>query len=102
MFTQREYTKEGIFELTLWHKGANHKIVVDDRLPMYKMPSTPISFQMSENSAWWATIVEKAYAKMHQNYVRLSGGLSFEALRTLTGMPVIPHFPMYYPHKYDE
>jgi hypothetical protein len=28
--------------------------------------------------------------------------LSFEALRTLTGMPVIPHFPMYYPHKYDE
>jgi len=65
MFTQRDYTKEGIFEMTMWHKGANHKIVVDDRLPMYKMPSTPISFQMSDNNAWWATIVEKGYAKMH-------------------------------------
>ena len=46
--------------------------------------------------------MEKAYAKMHQNYARLSGGLSFEALRTLTGMPVIPHFPMYFPQKYDQ
>ena len=57
---------------------------------------------MSENGAWWVTILEKAYAKMHQNYVRLSGGLTFEAMRALTGMPVIPHFPMYFPQKYDE
>lgn len=72
-------------------------MIVDDRLPMFKMPSTPISFQMNDNGAWWATIIEKAYAKMHQNYVRLSGGLSFVSLRQLTGMPVVPHFPMYFP-----
>ena len=91
-----------MFELTLWHKGADHKIVVDDRLPMYRAPSTPIAAQMSTNGGWWVAILEKAYAKMHQNYVRLSGGLPFEALKALTGMPVIPHFPMYYPSKYDE
>jgi calpain-12 len=93
---------EGIFETMLWHKGNYQKVVVDDRLPMYRMPSTPISAQMNLNGGWWAPILEKAYAKMHQNYVRLSGGLSFESLRTLTGMPVIPHFPMYFPQKYDE
>jgi hypothetical protein len=54
-----------MFELTLWHKGANHDIVVDDRLPMYRMPSTPISAQMNTNGAWWVSILEKAYAKMH-------------------------------------
>lgn len=57
---------------------------------------------MNDNGGWWATILEKAYAKMNQNYVRLSGGLSFASLRALTGMPVIPHFPMYFPNKYDE
>lgn len=65
IFSQREYTQEGIFELTLWHKGADQKVVIDDRLPMFKMPATPISFQMSDNGAWWATILEKGYAKMH-------------------------------------
>jgi hypothetical protein len=38
-----EYDQEGIFELLLWHKGAYSKVIVDDRLPMYKMPATPIA-----------------------------------------------------------
>ena len=102
VFTQREYTDEGIFELWLHYKGAGYKVVVDDRLPMYRMPGTPIATQMSDNGAWWLPILEKGYAKLHQNYARLSGGLSFEAVRTLTGMPTIPHFPMYYRQKYDD
>ena len=43
IFTEKEYDQEGIFELTLWHKGANHEVIVDDRFPMYQMPSTPIA-----------------------------------------------------------
>lgn len=39
---------------------------------------------------------------MHQNYVRLSGGMSFEAMRLLTGMPVILHLPKYYHRKYND
>lgn len=57
---------------------------------------------MSQNGGWWIPILEKAYAKYAQNYVRLSGGLSFESIRTLTGMPTIPHFPMYFRSKYDD
>ena len=32
-------------------------------------------------------LMEKAYAKLDQNYERIIGGLGFEGLRTLTGMP---------------
>lgn len=39
---------------------------------------------------------------MHQNYARLEGGLPGEALRTLTGMPVMSHFPVYFPDQYSE
>jgi hypothetical protein len=49
------------------------------------------------NGGWWYSLLEKAYAKMHQNYARLEGGLPGEALRTITGMPVMSHFPVYFP-----
>jgi len=32
-------------------------------------------------------IMEKAFAKMNLNYDRIQGGLGFEGLRHLTGMP---------------
>jgi hypothetical protein len=37
-------------------------------------------------------LLEKAYAKLDQNYDRIIGGIGLEGLRTLTGMPgVIIH-----------
>lgn len=44
---------------------------------------------MSTNNAWWMPLLEKAYAKLDQNYDRLTGGWGKEGLRTLTGMPVM-------------
>jgi len=52
--------------------------------------------EQSEDHAWWPAIIEKAYAKMVQNYARTDGGLQFEALRTLTGLPTVAHLPMYF------
>lgn len=34
-------------------------------------------------------LLEKAYAKLHQNYDRIIGGNGDEALRALTGMPTV-------------
>ena len=37
----------------------------------------------------WAILIEKAYAKLHGSYERISGGLSHDALRDLTFAPAI-------------
>jgi len=33
--------------------------------------------------------MEKAYAKLDQNYERIIAGMGYEGLRTLTGMPTV-------------
>lgn len=37
-------------------------------------------------------LLEKAFAKIHMNYDRLSSGAGIEGLRALTGMPVRFYF----------
>lgn len=49
----------------------------------------PINARPSANGAWWVVLLEKAYAKMSLNYANLEGGMQYEALRTLTGQPIV-------------
>jgi len=37
----------------------------------------------------WAILIEKAYAKLHGSYERISGGMPQDALRDLTFAPSI-------------
>ena len=41
--------------------------------------------------AFWAPILEKAYAKVKGNYAALNGGFNSNVLRVLTGAPVGTH-----------
>jgi hypothetical protein len=43
----------------------------------------------TKNGAWWPAILEKGFAKFYGNHVKLNGGDYVEALRTLTGAPII-------------
>jgi hypothetical protein len=90
IFTNKDYSAEGIFELTFHKKGKPVTEVVDDRLPVKSWGSqfSPINSQKSPYGAWWLPILEKAYAKLHANYANLNGGMPAQALRDLTGMPV--------------
>lgn len=44
---------------------------------------------MSTAKAWWMPLLEKAYAKLNQNYDRIVGGMGSEGLRALSGMPTV-------------
>lgn len=44
--------------------------------------------EKSRNGAYWLPLLEKAYAKLNQNYDRIIGGDASVALRDLTGLPV--------------
>jgi hypothetical protein len=90
IFTNKDYSAEGIFELTFHKKGKPVKEVVDDRLPVSSWGGefSPVNSSKSPYGAWWLPILEKAYAKLHANYANLHAGLPAQALRDLTGMPV--------------
>ena len=47
----------------------------------------PISFTYHYESELWASILEKAYAKLHGNFLNIEGGLPYKALSELTGAP---------------
>lgn len=65
-------------------------MVVDDRLPMtIGDPYTPVNSRVSSNGAWWAPILEKAYAKYNAFYANVNGGTPMQSFRDLTGMPVV-------------
>ena len=64
--------------------GKPYSIYIDDQLPT--LPDGKyLGAQPTADGAVWPMILEKAYAKMFGSYSRLTGGLPFEALRTLTG-----------------
>ena len=62
---------------------------IDDRIPSYTYGSgfRPMFTGRSHAGAWWMPLLEKAYAKLDQNYERLTGGYLKEGIRVLTGMP---------------
>lgn len=83
--------KNGAYRFNFWVKNKWHGVNVDDRLPVMKWGSgyKPVATRMSINGAWWMPLMEKAYAKLDQNYERIIAGMGYEGLRTLTGMPTV-------------
>lgn len=86
----QDYNKKGAFRFFFWIKDGWYGINIDDRLPVitwgngYRTWATGRSM----NEAWWMPLLEKAFAKLDQNYDSIIGGNGMEGLRTLTGMPV--------------
>jgi len=85
----RKYNNKGIFRWKFWVTNQWHYVNIDDRLPVMGRNGIlkPLSANPSLNGAWWMPLLEKAYAKLDQNYQRIVGGFGIEGLRTLTGAP---------------
>ena len=90
MAEKKTYNKKGIFRFRFYVQNQWYGINIDDRLSSVRHGHgfRPFATQRSVNGAWWMPLLEKAYAKLNQNYERLHAGYDHEAFRTLTGMPV--------------
>ena len=89
LFRNSEYSKDGIFEVIFNLRDQHVHMVVDDRLPVDANNELVNARPVSKESGWWLVLLEKAYAKLNVNYANLHHGSPVEALKELTGMPVV-------------
>lgn len=79
----------GVYKLKLCRMGIWKTLVVDDFFPCFPM-SDPI-FNRNNSKEIWVMLVEKAFAKLHGNYMLLENGNIKESLVDLTGCPVFTY-----------
>jgi calpain-15 len=114
LFPHQEFNDTGCYEVNFCLDGRFSSILVDSLLPAIARVSAASTNnkgsqkQQKSNSrrgvqiadgitvqpafaagnVSWPAIVEKAYAKVHSSYARLSGGFISEAFYDLTGAPI--------------
>jgi hypothetical protein len=88
--------RTGRVEVALFHNGERRVVQIDDRLPVHRAvdPDTGDVCELmyahsTDTNELWVPFVEKAYAKIYGSYDALVGGDIAEALRDLTGAPVL-------------
>ena len=69
--------------------GAKCTVMVDDYIPCKKDKYGKFSpsFSSANGNELWVIILEKIWAKVHGDYVKIIGGLSHQAFRDMTGAP---------------
>lgn len=71
-------------------KGRPEEVTVDDLFPTY---NNLVAFaRPTEDGGWWLPLLEKAYAKVNNNYEMISSGKASEAMKFLTGSPAMDFF----------
>ena len=88
IFLLQSFQPEGIFAIQFYVRGKPFIETIDDQLPVTDN-WTPVNARPSSQGAWWLVLLEKAYAKLNLNYANLDGGMQYEAMRALTGQPVV-------------
>lgn len=72
MFYQDTYPAEGIFAIQLYIRGRPWVVTIDDYLPHYN--GALIFEKQGANSNFWASLLEKAFAKVMGNYENINYG----------------------------
>jgi hypothetical protein len=79
----------GMFKVTLNAGGAWRTVRVDGFLPCVPKtaPLQPLGVSCAARRDVWASVMEKAFAKVAGSYAALQGGDALEALHDITGCP---------------
>jgi len=88
LFLTQEPNKEGLYQVLVCNRGIWQVVTVDDYFPCDRRTKKPI-FAKSNRNELWVLLLEKAWAKIHGSYGRISGGLALECLRDFTGAPTM-------------
>lgn len=70
VFITKQINEAGIYELNLFQGGREVRVVVDDFIPCNQFGKA--AFSSNHGKEIWVMILEKAYAKLHGSYSRLS------------------------------
>lgn len=81
----KEANDYGVYKIKLCHMGSWETIIVDDFFPCFPL-GEPI-FSKNNEKEMWVLLLEKAFAKLHGNYLALENGNIKHALIDLTGCP---------------
>ena len=86
LFVTKQKNPYGLYCVRLCVMGEWQEIVMDDLFPCYNRRRGPC-FTRGSGKELWVLLLEKAWAKIYGNYLRIEGGLTKEALHNLTGAP---------------
>lgn len=77
--------KSGIYGVVFFVNGKEHAVIVDDMFACNDFGNH--HFAQPRNGKLWVMIMEKAWAKMHGSYQRISGGQPHLVWNYFTNMP---------------
>lgn len=87
IFLNKDVNDSGCYALKLYVNGEPVEVVVDDYFPWDKDEKTWAFSRCSKDKEIWVLLIEKAWAKIFGNYMRIEAGLAGEAMPALTGAP---------------
>eukprot|EP00039_Didymoeca_costata_P030994 m.32593 g.32593 ORF g.32593 m.32593 type:complete len:750 (+) comp8429_c0_seq2:165-2414(+) len=86
LFVTKDINKEGKYTVEFYKVGQKVTVTVDDWFPCVSESGGP-AFSRAKGNELWVLIMEKAWAKVHHNYLNVEAGRIGNALGDLTGAP---------------
>jgi hypothetical protein len=87
LIIEKEYFERGFVSFQFFKNGKWVQVIVDTLLPYEKELNNRVCLYSSCNNPqeFWIQLMEKAYAKLHKNYQRITHISALDALVDLTG-----------------
>ena len=85
LFYFKEKTKEHIYGIYLYINGIKKLVLIDDCVPCFGVAFKKFAMAQSSQNEIWVSLIEKAWAKINGNYIRIAcGGTANEVFDILT------------------